>query len=142
MLTVEKIANQDRDALLRELTRLRAENNMLRQRRPKTERYSQTVTSAIADAHTLIMAAWSGEPTGQMHMRNHHGMTRRRWEWATAFLRYAGVAKTTGYWRSGINWATTDLNQAVSLLEKAATELAGAGAYKRLQSVLHGYMVK
>jgi hypothetical protein len=142
MLTVERIANQDRNTLLRELERLRSENNRLRQRRPKTERYSTTVANAIADAHTLVMAAWEGQPTGQMHMRNQHDMTRRKWEWAYAFLRYAGIAKSTSHWRSGINWATTDLTQAISLLEKAAKELDGPGAYKRLQSVLNGYMVR
>lgn len=134
MIKVETVS-RDVPALLRELARLRAENRQLRGERPRVDRYSQTVTDAVADAHTLILCAWSGEATGQAHMRRIHGMTRARWEWGCALLRYASIARETTYWQAGINWRVTDLTESIARLEAAAQRLQGAGSYTQLRAV-------
>lgn len=133
MFKREHFTKQDMSALLRELARLRAENKMLRQQRPASARYSQTVKEAVADAHTLIMCAFSGEATGQDHMRQKHGVTRARWQWATATLRMAGIIKNPRHWQRGMIWITTDIDQSVQLLEKTATALDAPDGYQRLK---------
>ena len=64
-------------------------------------------------------------------------MTKHRWAWGVAFLRYAGVVSFSNKrWRSGLEFIVTDLAEAVRLLETAAKELAGADGYRRLRSVV------
>lgn len=124
------------ETLFRELAGLRAENNHLRGMLGRKYRYSKIVRTAIVDGHTILMAAFSGEPTGCVAMQR-TGMTRRRWEWAVAFLRYAGiVAMTTASWQSGLDWVITQLDEAIQLMERAAVELDAPGGYRRLRKLL------
>ncbi len=110
-------------ALYRELTILRSEKQHLRDRLPKRSRGSQTVRTAIVDAHMLVMAAFSGESTGKLAM-GRQGMGKRRWAWAVAFLRCAGiVSPSRRKWRTGLEWLITELTECVNLLEKAGAEL-------------------
>lgn len=110
-------------ALYRELSTLRAEKQHLRDRLPKRSRGSQTVRTAIVDAHMLILNAFSGQPTGKTVM-GRQGMGKRRWAWAVAFLRYAGiVSPSRRKWRTGLEWLKTELTECISLLEKGGKEL-------------------
>lgn len=126
------------DGLLRELATLRAENRYLRSKRTRSQRYSAIVRRALIDAHSILMAAFSDEPTGAVTMARTTGMGRRRWQWAVAFLRYAGVvAMHNADWRSGLTWVAQDLAEAVDLVEIAAVELDGPDGYKQLKACLH-----
>ena len=120
-------------ALYRELETLRAEKRQLRDRLPKRTRGSQVVRTAIVDAHMLILNAFSGESTGKLAL-GRQGMGKRRWAWAVAFLRYAGiVSPSRRKWRTGLEWAVTELTECVGLLEKAGNELMEAeDGYKLL----------
>lgn len=126
------------DGLFRELAALRAENSALRASLTRNRRYSVLLRRAIVDAHVIILAAWSDEATGQLSMQRAHGMTRRRWEWAVAFLRYAQVITTkSADWRNGLEFLEVELDQAVAKLEQAATILDSApNGYKRLRALL------
>ena len=111
-------------ALYRELATLRAEKQYLRDRLPKRTRGSQIVRTAIVDAHMLILNAFSGKPTGKLAMSREEGMGKRRWAWAVAFLRYAGiVSPSRRKWRNGLEWLIAELAECVRLLEKAGAEL-------------------
>lgn len=123
-------------ALFRELKALRAENRALKTALPKTQRYSSTVRRAVVDAHMLIVNAWSGQPTGRLVM-GQEGMTKQRWAWAVALLRYAGIVGSgRRRWRSGLEWVVTDLDDAVWRLEAAGAELDAPAGYTRLRSLL------
>ena len=116
-------ATEETAALYRELATLRAEKQHLRDRLPKRSRGSQIVRTAIVDAHMLILNAFSGQPTGKLAM-GRQGMGKRRWAWAVAFLRYAGiVGSSRRKWRNGLEWLITELAECVNLLEKAGKEL-------------------
>jgi hypothetical protein len=110
-------------ALYRELATLRAEKQHLRDRLPKRSRGSQTVRTAVVDAHMLILNAFSGKPTGKLTM-SREGMGKRRWAWAVAFLRYAGIVGSgRRKWRNGLEWLITELAECIRLLETAGKEL-------------------
>lgn len=127
------------DALFQQLAALRAENETLRQNLTRNRRYSVLLRRAVVDAHVIILAAWSDEPTGQLAMQRAHGVTRRRWEWAVAFLRYAQViAVRVDDWRDGLQFLEVELDSAVERLQQAATALESApDGYKRLRGLLH-----
>lgn len=126
------------ETMLHELAALRAENKHLRSKLSRNQRGSQIVRTAIVDAHQIVMAAFSDQSTGCQAMQKGHGISRRRWEWAVAFLRYAGILPMINKgWRNGLAFAITDLNEAVRLLEVAATELDLADGYRRLRSALY-----
>lgn len=120
-------------ALYRELETLRAEKRHLRNQLSKNRRGSQIVRTAIVDAHMLILNAFSDRPTGKLAM-SRQGMGKRRWAWAVAFLRYAGiVSPSRRKWRTGLEWLITELTECVNLLEKAGAELmAKEEGYKLL----------
>ncbi len=119
--------------LLRELAALRAENRHLRNRLPKSGRYSQRVRKACVDAHALLLAAFSGDATGIVSTRNDGLMKRPAWTWAVAVLRYAGiVADDAKQWRKGLRWIVTDLDTAILQLETAIKELDVPEGYARL----------
>lgn len=125
------------EGLFRELAAVRAENSALRANLTRNRRYSVLLRRAVVDAHVIILAAWSDEATGQLSMQRAHGMTRRRWEWAVAFLRYAQVVATGGDWRSGLEFLETELDRVVEKLEQAATILDSVpNGYKRLRALL------
>lgn len=124
------------DELLRELASLRAENKRLRDQLTGNRRGSATVRRAVVDAHSILMNAFAGDGTGRIAMGS-DGMTKHRWAWAVALLRYAGVVSMrTGNWRRGLAFAVNDLTQAVGLLESAAQELSEPGGYTRLKNLL------
>ena len=125
------------DTIFKELAALRAENRRMRDKLATKERGSKIVRRALVDAHTVVMAAFSGENTGRKAMQDDNGMTKHRWAWAVAFLRYAGIVSfTSKQWRSGLDFVVRDLSEAVRLLETAAKELAGADGYRRLRRVV------
>lgn len=125
------------DALLRELAHLRAENGHLRGLLGRKWRYSKIVRAAIVDGHTIMMAAFSGEQTGCIAIQRETGMSRRRWEWGVAFLRYAGViAMVTPNWRDGLQWTVVQLDEAIRLVEQSAHELDRSDGYRRLRKLL------
>lgn len=136
MITIEQSKSTDLDAIFRELATLRAENRALRARLPKSKRYSTTTRRAVVDAHMLICRAFSGDNTGRLAMEG-EGMTKQRWAWAVALLRYAGiVAYQQKQWRRGLEFVVTDLATAIEALETAAAEVATVDGYKRLRSLL------
>jgi len=79
---------------------------------------SATVRRAAADALFLVQQRFLGHGTGRVEAER-HGMSKRRWAWAVAYLRYAGVVSTrTGNWRHGLKWVATEA-EAVKLLADA-----------------------
>lgn len=126
-------AESETALLLRELAALRAENRHLRNRLPKSQRYSQRVRKACVDAHALLLAAFSGDATGIVSTRNDGLMKRSAWTWAVAVLRYAGIVDPSNrQWRKGLKWIVTDLDTAILQLETAITELDSPAGYARL----------
>ena len=65
-------------------------------------------------------------------------MSKRRWGWAVAFLRYAGiVAMNSRQWRNGLEFTVTDLDESIALLERSGAELMDSKeGYRRLSSLL------
>lgn len=141
MFKIESHANgkvsENTNAMYRELLRLRGEVANLHNKMPSSLRGSKIVRSAVVDAHAIILAAFSGQSTGVAAMYK-SGMAKRRWAWAVAFLRYAGiVAIESRQWRNGLEFIVTDLSDAISLLESAGTELMDSKeGYKRLSALL------
>lgn len=141
MMTIEAHANgkvsHNLDTIFKELSTLRAENRRMREKLTIKARGSKIVRRALVDAHTIMMAAFSGENTGRKAMSDDHGMTKHRWAWGVAFLRYAGIVSfRSKHWRNGLDFVVTDLADAVRLLETAATELVRADGYRRLRQVV------
>jgi len=136
MITIEQTNSQNLDSLYLELATLRAENRALRAKLPKTKRYSSTTKRAVVDAHILLCRAFAGDNTGRLAMQN-EGMSKQRWAWAVALLRFAGiVAYRQKQWRKGLEFITVDLAEAIRQLEAAAGNVATADGYKRLRSLL------
>lgn len=136
MITIEQTKSMDLDTIFRELATLREENRALRAKLPKTKRYSTTTKRAVADAHTLMCRAFSGDNYGRLAMAA-EGMSKQRWAWGVALLRYAGIVGCgRRQWRRGLEWLTTDLAEAVQLLEAAGAEVATVDGYKRLRGLL------
>lgn len=136
MITIEQTNSQNLDAIFRELETLRAENRALRAKLPRSKRYSSTTKRAVIDAHTLLCRAFAGDNTGRLAMQN-EGMSKQRWAWAVALLRFAGiVAYRQKQWRNGLEFVTVDLAEAIRQLEAAAGNVATADGYKRLRSLL------
>ena len=77
---------EETSALYRELTTLRSEKQHLRDRLPKRSRGSQTVRTAIVDAHLLLLTAFSCARTAKLAM-GRQGMGQRRRAWAVPILR-------------------------------------------------------
>lgn len=129
--------SHETETIYQELAIQRAENRHLRAQLPPNRRGSQIVRTAIVDAHQLIMQAFSGQATGRLAM-GRQGMGKRRWAWAVAFLRYAGIVSSNlRKWRSGLEFLITALPDCITLLEKAGTELtSSANGYKVLSSHL------
>lgn len=136
MVTIEQTNSQNLDALFAELAALRAENRALRAKLPRSKRYSKTTKRAMVDAHTILCRAFAGDNTGCLAMQG-EGMTKQRWAWAIALLRYAGIVSyRQKQWRSGLEFVVTDLADAVRLLEKAGGEVATVDGYRRLRTLL------
>lgn len=141
MLKVESHTNgkvsSNTEALYRELLRLRGEVAHLRDKLPSSSRGSKIVRAAVVDAHAIILAAFSGQSTGVAAMYK-TGMSKRRWAWAVAFLRYAGiVAMNSRQWRNGLEFMITDLDESIALLERSGAELMDSKeGYRRLSSLL------
>jgi hypothetical protein len=125
------------EALYRELLTLRAEVKHLRDKLPAMSRQSKIVRTAVVDAHAIMLNAFSGQSTGVAAMYQ-QGMSKRRWAWGVAFLRYAGiVAMNSRQWRTGLEFIVDDLAQAVALLERSGVELMDSkDGYRRLASLL------
>lgn len=146
MITIEHAASRrtyangsagaDIDALIRELATLRVQNKKLRSHLEKKSRTSVIIERAIIDANQLVMQAFASEPTSRKHMLG-LGMSRWRWGWASALLRYAGIIKSESDWRAGLVFAVEDLSDCANLIEIAARELLGKrDGLKRLRTAL------
>lgn len=141
MFKIESHANgkvsSNTEAMYRELLRLRGEVANLHNKLPSGTRGSKIVRAAVVDAHAIILAAFSGQSTGVAAMYK-TGMAKRRWAWAVAFLRYAGIVAMEGrQWRNGLEFVVTDLDESIALLESAGTELMESrDGYKRLSKLL------
>ena len=138
MWTIEKppanghVADPNIETLLRELATLRSQNKKLKSQLAKKDRRSSIVERAIVDAHSILTEAFSTGATSRLDLERIHGMSRRRWQWACAALRYAGIiSMDKRRWRAGLDFLIDDLATAISLLEKAASELL-PGGYNRL----------
>ena len=57
------------DTVFKELAALRAENRRLKDKLSTKARGSKIVRRALVDAHTITMAAFSGENTGRVAMQ-------------------------------------------------------------------------
>lgn len=124
------------EKLYQELRLARRENQHLHDKLDYSARGSKTVRTAIVDAHQLILNAFSSKPTGR-HAMATQGMTKWRWAWAVAFLRYAGIVSMSHRkWRAGLEFIVTDLPECISLLERAGNELSGPDGYKTLHKLL------
>ena len=146
MLRIETYTNgrvsHDIETMLHELAELRHEVKHLRSKLSRNQRGSAIVRAAIADAHAIILAAFSDQSTGCRAMAAAYGMTRRRWEWGVAFLRYAGIVPLLNRsWRNGIQFIVTDLSEAIGLLETSAKELDNPDGYRRLRATLYARRV-
>lgn len=118
-------ASADIDALCRELATQRAQNRKLRSHLEKKSRTSVIVERAVIDANVLVMQAFASESTARKHMLA-QGMSRWRWGWATALLRYAGIIKADANWRAGLVFAVEDLADCANLIDITARELLSA----------------
>jgi hypothetical protein len=102
----------------RELIALRAEVNHLRSLVGNRRRGSMIVRRAHVDALAIVQAHYLGHATGRVEM-GRQGMSKRRWAWAVALLRFAGVVSTRRHdWRLGLAWVATE-DKAVLLLRDA-----------------------
>lgn len=136
MLTIERSNNTDMDTLMHELAALRSENRTMALRLNSAQRGSKTVRRAAADATMLVMNHEVGDPTGCRAMRA-EGMGKRRWAWAVALLRYAGVVSTRNKnFRRGLAWIEMPVNEAISLLDAAANEVGDRRGLARLRKLL------
>ena len=146
METIENVTRQrtyangsaglDIEALIVELAYQRSQNRKLRSHLEKRSRQSVIIERAIIDANQLVMQAFASEPTSRKHMQK-LGMSRWRWGWAAALLRYTGVLKSNSDWRAGLVFAVEDLADCANLIDIAARELLAAkDGLKRLKSHL------
>jgi hypothetical protein len=114
--------------LMRDNACLVAEVRKLRSLVGYRRRGSVTVADARADALSLIQQRFIGHPTGRVEM-GRQGMSKRRWAWAVAYLRFAGVvAYRTGEWRRGLRWVAMG-DDALRLMAEAKP------TYKQLQVI-------
>ncbi len=108
----------DNLAMSRELIALRAEVNHLRSRIGARRRGSMIVRRAHVDALTLVQAHYLGYATGKVEA-GRQGMTKRRWAWAVAYLRYAQVVSSRRHdWRMGLAWVVSE-DKSIGLLRDA-----------------------
>jgi hypothetical protein len=136
MITIEQTKSANLDAIFAELAALRTENKALRAKLPKNKRHSSTIKRAVVDAHAILCRAFSGDATGCVAMQG-EGMSKQRWAWAVAMLRYAGVvAYRQKQWRRGLDFIVTDLAEAISQLEVAGETLNTPDGYRRLRGLL------
>ena len=136
MYTVEKTETTNERRLRREIAQLRAENKFLRESKPMSQRYSKIVATAQADAIELIDSRWMSERTSKLYAFSELGMSERRWYWAVALLRYAGVVGVGGR-RAELDFTVELRADALTALNNSATALIDEpGGYKRLKRLL------
>lgn len=124
------------DRVIQKLMKAQAENRRLKAKLSRQNRYSSIVLRAVADAHVIMMSAFSGDPVSRRSMAD-QGMSQRQWEWGIAFLRYAGIiAMQNADWREGLTWSVDRLDEATELLKKAAHELDNERGYQRLRAIV------
>lgn len=108
----------DNLAMSRELIALRAEVRHLRSKVGGGRRGSAIVRRAHVDALALVQSHYLGHATGRVEA-GRQGITKRRWSWAVAYLRYAQVVSSRRHdWRSGLVWVVSE-DKAVQLLKDA-----------------------
>lgn len=108
----------DKQTMMHKLISLTAEVRHLRSKVGVGRRGSAIVRRAHVDALAIVQAHYLGQGCGRVEM-GRQGMSKRRWAWAVALLRYAGVVSTrTGDWRMGLTWVATQ-DRAIALLRDA-----------------------
>ena len=102
----------------KDLIALRAEVKYLRSMIGARRRGSAIVRRAHVDALALVQSHYLGHATGRVEA-GRQGITKRRWSWAVAYLRYAQVVSSRRHnWRSGLAWVVSE-DKAVQLVKDA-----------------------
>ena len=115
------------EQLLVEVHNLRAENRQLRKRLPDV-RDMKRLRQAHRDAKAMLLRRFSGYSISR-HECELVGISRRRWPWAIALLRCAGVYKSGDV-------ALDDFNTAMGMLEREFEGMERAGTVKRLRAAM------
>jgi hypothetical protein len=116
------------EQLLIEVANLRAENNGLRRRLPASTGDMRKLRQAYRDAKALLLRRFSGYSISRAES-DLCGVSRRRWPWAIALLRTAGV-----YGRGDI--CIQDFHTAVTMLDVEFGAMERAGVVTRLRAGL------
>lgn len=121
----------DAKILTAELESLRAEVIRLRAWVGVCRRGPGIVALAHADALSMIEAHYTQMGTGRVEMKR-QGMSKRRWAWAVAYLRYARVvSRHTGNWRYGLVWLARAEDAVRLVADAQQVTLAQLRALKR-----------
>lgn len=110
-----------------EIANLRAENRALRKRLPVV-RDMKRLRQAHRDAKAMLLRRFSGYSISRDECRE-VGIPCRRWPWAVALLRCAGV------YRSG-DVAVDEFGIAIGMLEREFEGIERSGTVLRLRAVL------
>lgn len=110
-----------------EIANLRAENRQLRKRLPDL-RDMKRLRQAHRDAKALLLRRFSGYSISRAECLG-AGIPARRWPWAVALLRCAGVYKSGDV-------AVDDFHSALGMLEREFEGMERSGAILRLRAVV------
>lgn len=110
-----------------EIANLRAENRALRKRLPDV-RDMKRLRQAHRDAKAMLLRRFSGYSISRAECMA-AGIPARRWPWAVALLKCAGVYK-------GCDVAVDDFHNALGMLEREFEGMERSGAVLRLRAVV------
>ena len=113
-----------------EIANLRAENRQLRRRLPDV-RDMKRLRQAHRDAKAMLLRRFSGYSISRAECLQ-AGIPRRRWPWAIALLKCAGVYKSGDV-------AIDDFNDALAMLGREFEGMERAGTVMRLRAVLPAF---
>lgn len=100
--------------------------SQLNTRLSRQNRIGTTLDKAIENAAILLAEHAQGNPTGYVSIRRKYAdIGRKRWEWAVAALRMAGIVRRQVD-RGGLLWQSRLMaGEAFELLKRLAVELGG-----------------
>lgn len=116
------------EQLALEIANLRAENRYLRRRLPGSTGDMRHLRRAYQDAKAMLVRRFSGYSISR-HECELAGIPRRRWPWAVALLKTAGV-----YAHGDV--AIHDFADALAMLETEYGGMERAGTVKRLRAAM------
>lgn len=116
------------DQLMVEVGNLRAENRYLRRRLPGSTGDMRHLRRAYQDAKAMLVRRFSGYSISRQECEL-AGIPRRRWPWAVALL------KTAGVYACG-DVAIHDFTDALAMLEAEYGGMERAGTIKRLRAAM------